>query len=422
MRTSFAPTFEENDMARPFDAATAAVQAAINTADFGNEGAPFAPLLVSVCPPRQFSWVWQADVSLYKWLPRDPNNPPYKFLPLGDVMANNGSDPRPLLFAMIDDGSPEPALAHPLDFNWLCDDGGSRNPNDINYWLPVAPPNYVAMGICFSYPKPDVNSYWCVHKRYCLGLERTQVWQPGGWHRDGRLFIPTAPSVDHQLVPEGHVLLVPQTVVSANVPAYGLNLQLCLLPIASIAPEEPVYVDGQQRTQLNAGVSNVVVVPYTTVVDPIDNQPSNSPFYYIAAEPYYAYSAGFPSPAGGSQTVTLIVGVSETDSTTFSETSSLTVSAEFGAEFGGVSSKLSASVTETLGLEVQRSLTKSTETQFETSINFPPAQMVYLWQEMAAIVPFRQDGSQLPGVSYRNSTTKMTYTPKQTVEGELAPA
>jgi hypothetical protein len=133
--------------------------------------------------PIQFQKYWGPGVS-------------QSFLPLGDA-AFTDSHSSPWLYAP---GPAAPnALAHPIDFTWILDDAGSGNPQSIDYWWPIAPSGYVAMGVCFAPKdvKPDPGSYWCVHQRHCVPAPEAAFWndQGQGWkHHNGNLLVPTMPT------------------------------------------------------------------------------------------------------------------------------------------------------------------------------------------------------------------------------------
>lgn len=92
--------------------------------------------------------------------------------------------------------APDPScpwsLARPVDFTWILNDAGSGNSQDVAYWWPVAPPDYVALGLCFTPgPKPEAQDYWCVHKNFCVPSQKVQAWSDAdqGWkHHNGDVF------------------------------------------------------------------------------------------------------------------------------------------------------------------------------------------------------------------------------------------
>jgi hypothetical protein len=125
-----------------------------------------------------------------------PWQPGYKVF--GDF-ANTSGNPRPNM-SMTFAANPDCpwALASPTGFTWILDDAGSGNPNDVSYWWPTAPADYVALGLCFSSgDQPDPATYWCIHKSFVVETTSSLFWSDAGqgWsHHDGNLVIPDMPA------------------------------------------------------------------------------------------------------------------------------------------------------------------------------------------------------------------------------------
>jgi hypothetical protein len=145
------------------------------------------------------------------------------FRPLGDTAQFGTTLSAPLVYA-LPPGSD--ALAHPTDFIWILDDAGSGNPDNISYWWPVAPPGYVALGLCFSQgAKPVTVGYWCVHERYCLETDWVSVWsdEGQGWkHHDGSLASAFAPA------PAPANMILPNTLLSLEAMGNGTGASYLL--------------------------------------------------------------------------------------------------------------------------------------------------------------------------------------------------
>ena len=151
------------------------------------------------------------------------------FLPLGGLAYNGTSWPapdmlRPLLYMPSPD-VPD-SLAHPVDYTWILDDAGSGNEYDINYWWPVAPPNYVAMGVVFRPgDTPVLTDYWCVHERYVVQTTAHEYWSDSGqgWrHHNGDLLIADMPN------PAPPNAVHPQTLLSAEAMGNGMGVPYVL--------------------------------------------------------------------------------------------------------------------------------------------------------------------------------------------------
>ena len=139
------------------------VRTAIAAGNFISAGTLFPPFLIKTIPlADNFTNVWTSQfggdkagpVSFYKYT--GANGP---FLPLGDV-AYCAPTECPLVLPdgllVFAPGPDDPAcLAHPTGFEWILDDKGSGNPQDLTYYRMVPPDGYVAVGNCFSNGVPD---------------------------------------------------------------------------------------------------------------------------------------------------------------------------------------------------------------------------------------------------------------------------
>lgn len=109
------------------------------------------------------------------WLPTwPPNHPlgegfkPFGYMSTGpfgymDIATVNT---RATLFAR---SSAPNVLAFPIDFVWAGDDNDSGADTDFSWWVPVAPPGFVPLGIAFSPSKggrPPLDSMVCLHQDY----------------------------------------------------------------------------------------------------------------------------------------------------------------------------------------------------------------------------------------------------------------
>jgi hypothetical protein len=256
---------------------------------------------------------------------------------------------------------------------------------------------------------PDLEKYWCVREDLCISLAQTLLWSDAGfgWDNNGDLFLPQIDQDAINAVGGGSCIIAPGTPVNGS-NSYGLVLSPCVIQ-ANLEPVYPsdVPAGSLPPTSFAAGVNNIVVVPWNVIRDdPALDGKTASPFYYVAALPFYSAdpSGGFPNPGGQSnKMVATTVGLSSTDSVTFTETTSLELSATGGAEFDGTTCGLSASVTDTLSLETQTSNTYETQIAVNVTIYPPTATMVYLWDLNVAIIPFRQDGTSMKGAIFGRS-------------------
>lgn len=390
-------------------AAVQAVQAAIAAANPQGNGVNFGPFSALVVPTSFFSPIWASERGdTPATFCQFQGFPGQAWLPLGDIVATGGAAlPSGVLFFAA--GSDPTAVANPVGFNSVANDGGSKNPNDLVYWAPVAPDGYTAVGLCFTNSAktpPNPANYWCVKTTYLQFVGVSTAWSDSGqgWDDDGNLWAPSF-SANPEVAPQGQMLILPSTLLSAQAgqPAFALVGQLATLDVAPFPTPDPVYVPGttQQGDTTDFGLGNVVVVPFTAIPgDPIPNQPTQSPFYYVASEPFWLCTATLPTSAGGTQDLTKTTGVSETDAQTFQQTTSMSVSCEFGAAYGGFSAKVSASLSDTLQLGTSHSSTSSTEDTDTVHLVFPIQPITSVWQSQNLIQVFRADGTPLAAVTY----------------------
>lgn len=380
---------------------------AILALNLGN-GITYDPFILK-CTDGAFDNLWNSetgDTAITFYQSNGSNGP---FLPLGDIAVIGqslaaGTQPpgTQILFAPSDDPT---VLAHPTSFSWILNDHGSGNDREINYFTMGPPPGYVALGIAFNGTgdQPNRNNYWCVRSDLVRAVGANGVWSDAGqgWSsHDGSLSAPVASLA----MPEPSMLFAPPTLLSneGGSPAYALVMQQADLQVQPLDPVLPVYdptiTNGDKTTY---GLSGVKIVPYTAVPDPgFLNQSAVSPFYFIAAEPYYLCTNVLPTPAGGSFQITQTVGTSQLDSSTFAEETAMTVGADLGVAYGPASLNVSASYTQSFGTSVTHTTTHDTEVQTQVTISLPSQPRTWIWERQTQIAVFRTDTSQLVPATY----------------------
>jgi Insecticidal Crystal Toxin, P42 len=424
-----APTLiEENAISNPDAAAAAAVHAAIAAGNYPTNGVNYAPFQVKFAYASSFNPVWwdmrfvgaprPATVTFFQFSDRTTGN----FLPLGDVLTTTGAgESGPLL--PLDGGvmlfAPTPddpgALAHPTGFEWILDDHGSGNFQNLSYWRPIPPNGYQALGMCFGSGAPDPSRYWCVKNDYLKAVSLQALWsdEGQGWSHNGNVNTP-AFSNKIETVPEGQMLMIPRVCLSAEssgaVSPWALVVAQARLPVSRFPPPDPAFDPAiKANATTTFGLGEVFIVPYTAVAGDagFPNRAVASPFYFVAAEPYWLCTKTRSTPSGGSQTSSVTVGVSQTQSTTFQETTTLSVSAEFGAKFKSFSGKVSATYTRAFQLTTATSQTDSTQVVESETLNTPKQPTTWFWALQTQIAMFRTGGSQITPISYGNDDQRM---------------
>ena len=178
---------------------------------------------------KQSNWgfqaIWQSiagdwPVEFFQYTPYNATD---DFAVLGDYIAV-GTDwppknPGDFAWSYLPDPSCPWSLAHPVDFTWLLDDAGSGIAMDVNYWWPVAPPNYWALGVCFTpNDKPNPQNYWCVHNDFVFPTSQSVLfWSDSGqgWQHDGNL---------NSIASDIPGSIIPTTLLSAQGMAEGMGV------------------------------------------------------------------------------------------------------------------------------------------------------------------------------------------------------
>ncbi|HYI12086.1 MAG TPA: hypothetical protein VEK57_23740 [Thermoanaerobaculia bacterium] len=399
-----------------FDArATAAIQAAITAGQYATNGVVFDPFRI-VMRAGQFNNIWNSqrgdtDVTFFQFNGAGP------YLALGDVAAIGSLDPggnpvKPggqLLFGLSD--SDPTALAHPIGAEWILDDAGSGNSRNISYYRLIAPGGYTAVGVCFTNgDAPALTNYWCVKNKYLRSVSSQGYWNDSGqrWrHHDGNLNVPSFAG-NVPAAPPGQMILTPPTFLSTEggTPAFALAMATANLPLTAFDPPDPAFdssiTDGDTTT---CGITAVKIVPFTAVDGDSRylSQSTASPFYYIAAEPYWLCTNVLSTPKGGTRTVSVTVGTSKTESESFTDSTSLSVSAEFGVEYGPASGKVSVTYTHEFSLTRATSETHDTQVVETVAVNLPEQPRTWVWERQTQIAVFRDDLTELAPVSYGNN-------------------
>jgi len=132
----------------------------------------------------------------------------------------------------------------------------------------------------------------------------------------------------------------------------------------------------------------------------------SSPFYYIAAEPFWYCSEVLDTREGGERTRTVTIGVSHIHSEAFAQSTSINVSAEVGAAYDGVGAKVSTSFTKEWDLSTADTTEHSTQVTTTEKVKYPQSPTTQVWEYRTQIAVYRTDSSQLVPVTYINKTTK----------------
>ena len=400
---------------------------AIAAANHSANGVVFAPFHMKVVAGTNFTNIWNSERGS-KPLTFFQSQGTGPFLPLGDVVhpesANASTWPSypdaAMLFAptQLDPG----ALAHPVEFEWFLDSYGTESNSRglLHYYRMKPPEGYAALGIAFgtfsSYP--DVNRYWCVRKDLLVTIDRQFYWSDDGqgWTKHtGDLWKPVFRATDAGSS-DGRMLIIPPVFLSFEdrnrEMAYALSVAPATLDVQAPPPEPLFAPHTHDGSETPAGVRNVQVVPFTAVADPGREAPGlRSPFYYVAAQPLWECVGVANTPAGGTYTRTIRIGVAEAQAEVFRNQTTITVSGQIGVAFRGVGAQVSKTLTQEF--ELVTATGSATETVIETKneLPLPKAKSVSIWEGRTDISVYRTDGRLFTNIRYANRDTRLVTQP-----------
>jgi hypothetical protein len=386
-----------------------AIPAAIAAANYKQNGATFEPFKLKVATASDFNEIWRSERGDYPIVFYSFKGRADGFLPLGDIAINVHDRSVDREGGLLFSSSKAGVLAHPVRFEYILGDSGSGNSRDILYYLPIAPDGYSALGICFSNDAaPDVNNYWCVRNDYLRDIGKADYWSDRGqqWRNsNGNLLRPvlTQEQLDDS---SEEVLIVPTTFFSIEKPdqrANALVARQLYLPIAKVSTTKPTFdPNSGDGSSTDFGLDKVAVLPFTAVADKnFSAKPNDSPFYYLACEPFYRCVESLSTPDGGLMERSVRVGASKTDSHSFKNTTSISVSASAGINIEGFNASITTTFTNTFEIETAHSETMTTETNEIIKLNFPKQPTTQIWQRGKRISLYRTDGSQVAAVTYK---------------------
>jgi Insecticidal Crystal Toxin, P42 len=151
-----------------------------------------------------------------------------------------------------------------------------------------------------------------------------------------------------------------------------------------------------RRTRLGRWGAAIVLIGASPVQsapnDPLYSQARNSPFYFIAGQPFWRCMYTMSTAKGGSREISYTAGTSESQSNEFKKSTSMEVSAEVGVVFAGVNAKASAS--DTSAFELTTNNTKQNSTHFTDTKKFdvPEQDVTRFWQLVRRVSVCRFSG------------------------------
>ncbi|MFC1961886.1 Vps62-related protein [Chloroflexota bacterium] len=329
--------------------------------------------------------------------------PPAGYYALGFLGRSNYGNPNGnTAVIVVKDIDSSGVLAAPKDYTQIWHDKGTGASWDGSFWQPVAPEGYVALGVVVvnGYNKPSLDAIRCVRKDLTANAKIGEmVWNDtntrwAGFHEDPRYRFsawkvapPDAPNAP------GMAYLQPGIFVAhgsrdkpSSHSALVLNVKLPVVTDMSnmnYAPRLDSYDEPQSST--DSYLAKVIAVPFTFVVDKSYNmhwKVENSPIYKIRREEFYKNQYFYNNRDGSSpitHTVTDTVGISETESETYSESSGISITAEAGCELIG--SSVSVELSYEFGYESTSEISAFQENEVSREVIIPANTASCLWQK-----------------------------------------
>jgi hypothetical protein len=304
-------------------------------------------------------------------------------------------------------GGPNPPLVQPSTFTRIWKDAGSGALKDGACWRPVAPNGYVAMGDVFATgydTPPPLSAAVCVRS----DLTHAAVSGPMIWD-DEKTGAAQDFSAWEVLAPAGFVdpalgLIAGNTFVGVTAytaPAVNPVLNVLMLPLPVVVgqdPPEPVLTSYSAPPASTAWVvDRTVTVPFTAVTDASQSvawKVANSPFYRVLRSTCYelVIFEHNNTSVQQSKSLSVTVGVSTTQSSTFSASTGISVTAAQGIDFV-VTGEVSATVSMELGFQTSTGITQLQDTTVTRTLIIPAQTATALWATSYALQAVRADGA-----------------------------
>jgi len=306
-------------------------------------------------------------------------------------------------------GGSNPPLAQPTGYSRIWKDSGSGADKDGSCWRPIAPSGYVALGDVFAQghdTAPPLSAATCVRADLThSAISGDFIWddKDTGSDQDFGAWMVAAPAnfVDPTLG-----LIAANTfvgVTSHTAPTTNPVLNVLMLPFPVIVgqdPPEPTLTSFSAPPASTASVvDRTVVVPFTAITDPSQSvqwKVAHSAFYQLQRTACYDLVIFEHNNTSVSQTKSqaITVGVSSSESSTFSASTGISVTAEAGIEFIA-DAKVSATVSMELGFQTSTSVTQLQSTTVTRSLVIPAQTAAALWVTSYSLQAIRADGAEI---------------------------
>jgi hypothetical protein len=313
---------------------------------------------------------------------------------------------------------PLPPLASPTDYAQVWNDSGTGSTDDGSIWKPIPPSGYVAMGLVAQsgYNKPSLDDVVCVREDLTTpGEVGAYIWDylkglPIVYFRSWQIVAPDASAHENAyLAPGTFVAIVnnsgSQTPPIADDVMHVLNVKLPMLaegPTQDFIPKLDAYVKPADETV--PSMARVMLVPFTIVNDTgysSVEKLTDSHFYRLERYVFYKllYHNHNQTSVQQENQVTIISGVTTTESDSFWTETSISITAEGGVSFMGISGSISATVSTSFGYETMTSISELEQSEVTSTVYTAPGKAAALWQQYNRYILKRHNGTSLETVS-----------------------
>jgi len=302
------------------------------------------------------------------------------------------------------------ALKSPERYDFIWSDRGSGADRDGSCWRPIPPAGYVALGDVFAsgYNAPSLDDVACVRADLVAdGVIGNWIYDDrgSGADRDISTWQIQAPvtyvDATKGLIAVNSFVGVPNYSKPTSSPVARC---LCLpFPAEAFQEPEPPVLTSKSRPPATTPreVDHIVWVPFTAVQDPgqsLSWKVENSPFYQLQRQVWYDLLLfdDNRTTITQEQEHSESVGITTTESQTFSVTTGVSVTAEGGVSFLGTGGKVSATVSVELGYQYSTGIQQFHSKTVTVRLTTPSQTAAAVWAASYAFRLVRSDGALIP--------------------------
>lgn len=298
-------------------------------------------------------------------------------------------------------------LAAPKDYELVWMDKGSGAYKNGSCWRPIAPEDYVALGVVFveGFEKPSLHDVVCVKKTLTeSAILGSCLWTDHG--SGAKQSIACYEVKVPPLMPDSEYgYFAPNTLVAIKnykKPTDNAGACCLYLPIPSKAfdpPKKPTLTSHQKPPkESERAIDHVAIVPFTAITDnakTLEWKVKHSPFYEVVRYTSYMNELFIDNQSAEPQTLskTITLGISKSISQTFSVNTGISVTTETGVSILGTGGKVSCTLSVELGWSRTTSVEEFREVSVTEQLTAKPFKAAALWTTSHMLKVMRVDGT-----------------------------